>query len=379
MPGKKILLFGNANHQFNINYVKWLRRKYDNVEIDILSDRPAKEATHSFYDHTYEINFKSLFFRLIKQIPILGNIYSRLILISNIRDISKYDFIHIQTLNLHAAYFALFVKKYCDSRLIVSIWGSDYYTHSKKHRNIFYKSCNLADRITFTNEQTRDHFTKEFNWEKDNVSICRFGLTPLEGLKRMRHQRRKEVKRLLGWDASRIAITIGYNLSLNQQHLQILQEFTNLTEYADQIELILPITYGGNQKYKNELLSVLEGLPFRYFVYDQFLSDEAVSQIRWASDIMVQLQRTDQFSGSMLEHLFARNVVVTGSWLPYQTMINEGIKFEEIDGIHELSDVLKNVLSDYDKFYQTTVANDEVVLRLCSWENNILSWIQLYN
>ena len=150
-------------------------------------------------------------------------------------------------------------------------------------------------------------------------------------------------------------------------------------ELMDEIQLILPITYGGTPKYKNQLLEKLKQLPFEYIFYDTFLTDEKVAQIRKASDIMIQLQLTDQFSGSMQEHLYSRNVVITGSWLPYETMKENGAWFIEIDKLEELYKVIPEIIKDFEKYELKTKNNPQVISELSSWDKNIYSWIDLYN
>ncbi len=377
MPVKKLLLYGNANHQFNTNYVKWLRKVGVEFQIDVLSDRPIKEEVNDYYGRVTEINFGTFFYRVIRQVKGLRRLYSFLLFSLKFKSIVDCDCVHVQILNMHAAYFVLFVKKYTKARIIISIWGSDYYQHNKKGKHIFLSACNVADKITFTNEKTKEQFIDEFKWNKNNLFLCRFGLAPLELLAKVRNTK-IEAKKALGWDHKKLAITIGYNLSPFQQHLKILKELYELKVFSDQIEIVLPITYAGSENYKKALISKLNKLPFDYFIYDQFLSDEKIAQLRWASDIMVQLQVTDQFSGSMQEHLFARNVVITGSWLPYQTMIEYGIEFIRIDSVENLSDKLETIINQYDSFYLKTDKNPEAILELSSWESNILNWVQLY-
>ena len=378
MPNNKILLFGNANHQFNTNFVRWLRRKSNFTQIDIVSDRQVKHGAKGYYDFIFCINFIHLFFRLIKQIPYLRRVYSFLLFSLKLKGIGKYDAIHVQVLNLHALYFVLYFQMFFDAKIIISIWGSDYYKHSGKYRNIFLSACNAADKITFSNEQTVSHFRNQLNCSKDNIYICRFGLAPLEQLKEFGSMQRKEAKESLKWNKSKISITIGYNLNPAQQHIKILDQLSKLENYVDQIELIFPITYGGNKKYKKELLEKVRSLDFRFIVYDEFLTDEKIATIRYASDIMIQLQLTDQFSGSMQEHLYARNVVITGSWLPYQTMINSGINFISIDHVEDLAGRLEDVLKNYNSHFDNTKQNPDAVLNLSSWEQNISDWIRLY-
>ena len=52
-------------------------------------------------------------------------------------------------------------------------------------------------------------------------------------------------------------------------------------------------------------------------------------------------------SGSMLEHLSARNIVITGSWLPYDCLDQWGIFLRRIDRLELISNELYDVLNNF--------------------------------
>ena len=108
------------------------------------------------------------------------------------------------------------------------------------------------------------------------------------------------------------------------------------------------------------------------------MNGSEIALIRKATDIMIQVQTTDQFSGSMQEHLYAQNVVITGSWLPYKAMKNEGIYFEEIRNIAEITDLLPEIIRNCSTYESKTHQNTEIISNLSRWENNIQAWSKLY-
>lgn len=376
---KSILLVANGNHQFITNYTKWLSKQQENkFQVDILSLTPIKEINKKYYNRTFNIN-KNIFINLVYKIE--GNRrYYRLYQYKKVfKSLPYYDIIHFHFISVDSYFLVRHVKKYTKSKIILSIWGSDMYRIKPENEDMFFQTCKKADHITFTNQKAIEFFQSKYHWQKNNLRLCRFGLAPLENLKELKATR-TEYKIQLNWKLEKLAITIGYNLSRFQQHLEILQQFEDKAIIAlkDKIQLVLPMTYGGVPEYKKQLLARLNDLPFKYFVYDTFLSDEKVAQIRKASDIMIQLQETDQFSGSMQEYLFACNVVVTGSWLPYKTIKDHGARFIEIDKINELVHVLPNIINNYKKYEIQTENNSKAILELSSWEKNIKDWIVLY-
>lgn len=380
MNRKRILLVGDGNHQFIFNYAYWLKKEAKNsFVVDILSYFPLKEENKKYYDTIIYKSFDNILYRVISKIRGVRRYYRFYLYKKLISKLPEYDIIHFHFIGTDSYNLVKYFRNNRTSRVILSIWGSDMYRVNWVDENFFFQTCQYADVLTFTNQESIDYFIKKYNWKHNNVSLCRFGLAPLENLKSLTLSR-DECKHLLSWNTKKIAITIGYNMAPAQQHLEILRQFEHesIKELADCIQLILPITYGGTQEYQNQLVERLNQLPFEYKIYDTFLSDEQVAYLRKASDIMIQLQITDQFSGSMQEHLYTNNIVITGSWLPYETMKEQGAWFIEIDGLDELSDIIPKVICKYDNYLQKTNNNPMVITELGSWEKNIHNWLALY-
>lgn len=381
MSEKRILLVGNGNHQFITNYVYWLKKSTKSKYIvDILSDRQVNDENKKYYNTIFRKNDRNLIYQIISKIKGVRRYYRFFLYNKIIKTLPLYDVVHFHFISIDSYFIIEQFKKNTTSKIILSIWGSDMYRVNSTSEKGFIEACQKADALTFTNQKSIDYFKMKYNWNKNNLKLCRFGLTPLENLKKLTTTR-VECKKQLNWNPKKRAVTIGYNLNTAQQHLEILTQFDNdsTKELMDEIQLILPITYGGTPKYKNQLLEKLKQLPFEYIFYDTFLTDEKVAQIRKASDIMIQLQLTDQFSGSMQEHLYSRNVVITGSWLPYETMKENGAWFIEIDKLEELTKVIPEIIKDFEKYELKTKNNPQVISELSSWDKNIYSWIDLYN
>ncbi len=381
MSEMRILLVGNGNHQFITNYVYWLKKSTkSNFIVDILSYTKVKDENKKYYNTIFRKNDRNLIYQIISKIKGVRRYYRFFLYNKIIKTLPLYDVVHFHFISIDSYFIIKQFKKNTTSKIILSIWGSDMYRVNSTSEKGLIEACQKADALTFTNQKSIDYFKMKYYWNKNNLKLCRFGLTPLENLKKLTTTR-LECKKQLNWNPKKRAVTIGYNLNTAQQHLEILTQFDNdsTKELMDEIQLILPITYGGTPKYKNQLLEKLKKLPFESIIYDTFLTDEKVAQIRKASDIMIQLQLTDQFSGSMQEHLYSRNVVITGSWLPYETMKENGAWFIEIDKLEELSKVIPEIIKDFEKYELKTKNNPQVISELSSWDKNIYSWIDLYN
>ena len=138
------------------------------------------------------------------------------------------------------------------------------------------------------------------------------------------------------------------------------------------------MTYGATNEYRNTVRKYVEQHSLRYKIFDRFMPDEEMAMLRRASDIMIQVQITDQFSGSMQEHLYSENVVITGDWLPYGTLDEKGIFMLKVSSVEEVGEKLVYALNNLDSLKEKCKKNPEIIWELSSWEKNIQSWIDMY-
>ena len=109
------------------------------------------------------------------------------------------------------------------------------------------------------------------------------------------------------------------------------------------------------------------------------MTENDITHLRNATDIFVQLQKTDQLSGSMTEHLVAGNIVITGSWLPYKEFSEVGVRLITVDRVAEVGQELNKVMADRTAVQGAFEANKYHALKLGHWSHTIGSWIDLYN
>src|SRR5690606_21923209 len=143
--------------------------------------------------------------------------------------------------------------------------------------------------------------------------------------------------------------------------------------------LIFPFTYGGNNHYISRVKEKLERSSLNYRIIEDYLSDEQISLLRLATDLFIQVQTTDAFSGSMREHLFAKNMVVTGSWLPYQTLVRKGIYFETIKGLQFLGEKVSDLMVRYPEVKRKIdMYNTPGKFEQYRWPEAIGAWHQVF-
>jgi glycosyltransferase involved in cell wall biosynthesis len=357
---KKCLVLCHFFSVYTKNFLERLKKAYD-IEFDILTmDKDYKEKIDK---------------NIIENVFVYKNIDE---LVNKINLIEKYDIIHIHFLAPFYGLIANQIRTKCD-KLIVTIWGSDYYRTSQEEKQIQKNIFQIADNINFGNENTLVDFDNFCNKAySDKLSICRFGLIQLDYIKASRNVEKIELKKLLGLPKDSIIITCGYNASPAQNHMSIIDSILKIrNQLPANCYFLFPMTYGD----KNLVFSVRERLKecgINHKIYDEFLSEEDTAILRLVSDIMIQVQTTDQLSGSMQEYLYADNLVITGSWLPYSVFKNKGIYFIEVDRVQDVGDKLVHSVRNLHKLKNKCSQNKEVIWNMTSWEKAINNWINVY-
>jgi hypothetical protein len=114
-------------------------------------------------------------------------------------------------------------------------------------------------------------------------------------------------------------------------------------------------------------------------VITDLMSDMDLARLRCATDIMVQVQPTDQLSGAMQEHLHAGSVVITGAWLPYGVLSDAGVRFWTINDRAGLAKELEACISELSDREAACVGNDAPIRALSSWSQTAPQWSALYD
>ena len=381
----KVLIIGNRSHQFIYNYVKTLKKVYLNsdLEIDILSQDSSDLffPSDKFYNNIYALIVPSFF----QKNRFLKVLYQHILFRKYIKRLDFYDVVHIHYVENIIVRDIRFFSKYIRGKLIVSIWGSDFLRASEDRKKNMTVLFNRADHITIASDKVIEEFKACYQKSSflSKIVLCRFGLEPLESLiSILRSGANARIsKSKIGLCADKIVITIGYNASRLQHHIDIIENIERsplLSPFHDKVEFLLPVTYPKDAEYIGIIKKTVVNSKFHYNVIEQFLSDEDIAHLRVASDIFIQLQPTDMLSGSMLEHLSAQNIVITGSWLPYDCLDQWGVFYRKIDCLELISNELHDVLNKFVPYKKLTCKNSDIIIDKFRWNNVIHDWLDLY-
>lgn len=363
---KKTLIIGNSKVVFTRELQGELIEKGMDVyllDFEYLELYDSKENLERSY---------ATMFSNYKKLPKL-HMFFRMMIIKKIITDMKFEVVNIHVARWYYSFILWTLKK---KKVVVSFYGSDFYRTSNLSKKLLHPVLKIANIITFTNEKTKDGFLQNHLELKNKVKVCRFGLKTLDFIDKNRDKNKLEIKKHLGYSEDKTIVTCGYNSTKAQQHEKIIENIIKLPQdILENIQFIFPMTYGNNTN-KEKIKSVLSKTNLDYIVLEDFLRGDDNAYIKLISDTMINILTTDSFSGSMQEFLYAKNVVITGSWLPYDVFDNEGIVYEKIYSADKLADKLEDTLANLQSHKTNLDKNIDIISKLSSWKYNISNWIE---
>lgn len=377
----KILIIGDANHQYIYNFVGDLKLYFkDSIQIDILSTSksPIKKSAQ-VYDQVYNPLEKSKLLA-IKRFRVWWRRHLLKIALKNIT--YNYDICNIHYADKDVLPFITDLRKIA-KKIICSIWGSDIYRASEKTLSKQKNFYSEVDIVTFDNKNTLEYFDNIFHFNKSKYRFFTFHLKPLESIQKMKQISREESKRFLNIDPGKVTITIGYSASPGAQHIRIinsLKKDEKLAGLKDKIYFMFPLTYPKIDKYLLKLKQHLNLFPFKFKLFTDFMSNEEIAHLRKATDIFIILTITDQLSGSLLEHLYTQSVVLAGGWLPYDVLEEKGVYFKKVsNSFDNLNILLLDTINNLENERSKCSSNSDIIAKITDWELIMRNWYNIYN
>lgn len=364
-----LLLIGNCNHPLLIGYARELKKTNKSLHLSIYSTQKIKHENRKYYDCCEHIRLKQSIIPGLNLVSIISQFFYLII------KSKRFDFIHIQFVNYYFFYLIPFLK-FRRSKIVLTFWGSDYILF-KNYPNYFLKLIvQSAYKISFASQKYLTDMLALYPTTEKKISICRFGLDPITKIKEFNSK--ILARKSLNLPNDKIIVCVGYNYSQNQQHFLIIDSLESdekLVLNKNKYLFVFPLTYGDDKVYLNKLKKRIQNSVLHCICFENFMTNDEVAFLRLASDVFIQLQKHDQFSGSMSEHLFAKNFVITGRWLNYIDLKELNIYFYEIDDFNELSSFIK-IVSNIE--YAQISQNSNKIQLVSDWQFLISNWIKLY-
>lgn len=213
----------------------------------------------------------------------------------------------------------IFFLKIFDINYTVSLWGSDYLKALGWRRRVLAYICRGATAISIATEEAAINLSKEFSISLDKFEIITFVIPNLDDLAK----KEKEV----GADSfGKLKVLCGTNGAENQQLERIIKALRLLEyELKNSLVVVFHMAYGATP-YTNEVVESFKcDSGYEVIIERCFFRGEDLIDFRRGVDILIQVQRTDQLSAAMLEHLVQDKPVITGEWLDYEILDINGV------------------------------------------------------
>lgn len=288
-----------------------------------------------------------------------------------------FDIINAQFVSYLGAWLACRLKN-SNTKLVLSFWGSDLLRNSFRGLYRLRKYICMTDLVTFDNLDLQERFHQVYGKIYKGKQECAyFGVSILDEIDTLHRQLTKqELREEMGIPQNCCCVAVGYNGGIPQQHIKVLESVERLPkEQKDSIYILLQMTYGGTDGYKKSVIEKIKSMNLPYKLFLEFLPEREVAKIRIVTDVYINAQTTDAFSGSVCENLYCGNAVINAEWLMYRELKDKDIHCLTFSGFDELSEILRKYLAG--DVLIDTKGNKEKIADLRSWRECGKRWMSL--
>lgn len=180
-------------------------------------------------------------------------------------------------------------------------------------------------------------------------------------------------------------IIIGSNAGPYEQHSKIIDELALIKEnLRHNTTIIFPLTYSPHYNAHKYISTIINHAETKLqncnmIFIDRFLPPDEMLSLRKRSDIFLNMRSSDQFAASVKESLLIGSIIISGSWLPYNSFIDKNKIFVyKINSIDKLHVALIDVLSNF-TMYKSKSNNNSIIMKDL-FNNDLLAkkWSELF-
>lgn len=375
----RILLIADGSSFAIESFVKGLK-KYKNTDDKLIIGFFEKNMNYQLSTEIrkmVDIYYSNKRSGIIGRIPKLRFVYYKLKQYYNYSKIKHhYDVCHIHAWTANLDYIIRIHKNKC-KKLLVSITGSDF---SDENSKINYDLIKYIDAFTIANSSYKEQFINKTN---NNCKIYdnKYGLLLLDIIDSIKeHDDKTNIKKKWGIKKKEIVVTLGTNGIHFQQHIKALKSikksFNN--KIPENIIFIIPLTYNRNEQHIKELKEYTNSAKINVQYLNEYMTIQQVAELRIITDIMIQVQTKDQFSGAMQEQMYAGGIVITGEWLSYPELKNNNAYYYTIKYLDELGEIFKLIINNIVKEKEHCNGNKKIISSLSGMKITTKKWLETY-
>lgn len=301
------------------------------------------------------------------------------------------NFEHYDTFHFHFMQYSYLRELFLvpkGKKIVCTFWGSDL-LRTNDILNFYFvkKALNRATVVTCQSEELKEIVLSKFGRNlTDKIQIATFPvyekIYDLMDLNYNNNEAIEMFKENLGYSKDKVNTLIGHSGSRANNHLKIIQSLASLKN-KEAVHLIVNLNYAitadEKESYKKDLTEALNALKCSYVILEKFFVNEELAISRLASDIFIHAPISDALSGTMLELLYASNIVITGSWLPYKTYRKAQLEYSEIYDFQELAKKLDFILENFHIQKNKVSKNQSFIRDYFMTDRDIKNWAQILN
>jgi len=318
---------------------------------------------------------------IIRHIPRL-RMWARIWL--NARDLMKlgpFDIVHNHYLSQRDLALGQLIKRKFKAYWAASYWGSDLMRSGSaalRRMTPYLKECSV---ISVHNQLNLDMIERVYGTDiAKKTHLLYFGQMGYADIDEARKKYTiAQCRMKFGIKPDNFVVCVGYSASSAQQQREVVETLSALPhEKLSRMTLVLQQTYGENDPaYVAQTREMAARLPCQTVSLTRFMGPEESAMLRLSADVFVLAIKTDAFSASMQEYLYAGACVLKGKWLVYPQLDDMGVpQPEEFTDFAEIPALLLRAMDG-----QITGLSEEhraKFPKLYSWDAVRNDWMALY-
>jgi glycosyltransferase involved in cell wall biosynthesis len=378
---KKILIISEAHliRTFVLTTIKRIKEETGtsfDCFITTTIDDSTRHCLSEDFENVFVNEYPKGFLSKIPKFRLLQNIYG---LRKLARKLPEYDIVHIHYYYYYYAFLTPIIRKKT-KHLLLTFFGSDYYRVNNFMHFINKRSLLALDGIFAENETMLADIAKRYSLKRRRITtgVLMFMMDNYVSFDDfLNNHTNCSAKKI--WHFEKGVIVCGYSAGALMQHSKIIDGLKKVEDKLKNFKTVFPMTYGWNAKNTRAMVKEkLDSCQFDSRILEDFLPVNSLHALRLAADIFIVIPSTDQLAASLLEHLAAGSVVITGSWLPYRSLMELGVYCIMIDSANSLATVLAEVLDHLDEHKRRSAINKEIILKMMQWESIRKNWYKYY-
>jgi hypothetical protein len=339
--------------------------KSKNIELSLFNTR-----TFMFSEKLNKFWFLQHLIKIPKIRVIVYLLFRNKIILSLAKNYEIIDIHYFSTIYDHV------LEKLNHMNVKISFWGSDAYRISEERKQNLNKITGYSKIIRFNTVEMYEKMDSFFE-QKEKLGHQIFGNSFFDSIREIKISK-TDAKRKLNIPTEKTSVFVGYNASKGQQHKLILNKLSELPSgIKSEIVLVLPLTYGGNQIWKEEIIENAKNTGIEIKAFCEELTEKEVCLLRLSSDIVLNFQISDAFSGSLQEHFYTNSIMILGEWLPYKWLASKGLFFYAINE-NQIIELISKIIENFEQEKQKFESNKNIIYYISSWETVTELWANEY-